>query len=89
VRQLAIKGRRLLAGRLARTIEANGWSPEEASAEYELPVVAVLEAQRYAAENAELVDAEETEERLAAGGEVTMDPPEPSRRRREPRAAVR
>lgn len=88
-RQLAIKGRRQLAGRLARTIETNGWSVERAAEEYELPVAAVLEAQRYASENLALIDAEETEERLAAGSTVPTDAPRPSPRRRASRAAVR
>ncbi|MDQ3688429.1 MAG: hypothetical protein M3406_00040 [Chloroflexota bacterium] len=63
-RQLAIKGRRLLAGRLARTIEANGWSADRAATEFDVPVAAVLEAQRYAAEDTDLLAAEEREERL-------------------------
>ncbi|MGH2429907.1 MAG: hypothetical protein ACRDGV_13685 [Candidatus Limnocylindria bacterium] len=88
-RQLAIKGRRLLAGRLARTIETNGWSTERAAKEYELPVAAVLEAQRYAAENVDLIDAEETEERIASGSAVTAEAPRPARRRRASRAVVR
>lgn len=65
-RQLWIKGRRLTAGDLARTIEIEGWTPEEAAAQYELPVEAVFEAQRYLSENRELVLAEERENALAA-----------------------
>lgn len=88
-RQLAIKGRRLLAGRLARTIETNGWSTERAAKEYELPVAAVLEAQRYAAENLELVAAEETEERLLVTSMLRTDAGPSLKRRRVTRAAVR
>ncbi|MGH2444961.1 MAG: hypothetical protein ACRDGD_02850, partial [Candidatus Limnocylindria bacterium] len=88
-RQLAIKGRRLLAGRLARTIETNGWSAERAAKEYDLPVAAVLEAQRYAAEHSDLIAAEEAEERLLANQTLSQrkhSPPKPSR---VTRAAVR
>ncbi|MGQ0607508.1 MAG: hypothetical protein ACT4OQ_03480 [Chloroflexota bacterium] len=88
-RQLSIKGRRLLAGRFARTVEANAWSPERAASEYELPVAAVLEAQRWAAENSELIAAEETEERLLARGMLSSAHDSSPKRRRAPRAAVR
>jgi len=65
-RQLWIKGRRLTAGDLARTMEIEDWSPERAAAEFDLPVDAIVEAQRYAAANRDLVEAEEREDRLAA-----------------------
>lgn len=66
--QLWIKGRRVTAGDLALTLEIEGWTPELAAAEYELPVEAVREAVRYLAENRELVIAEEEENRLAGAG---------------------
>lgn len=88
-RQLAIKGRRLLAGRLARTIESNGWSPERAAREYELPLAAVLEAQRYAAEHSDLVAAEEAEERLLAAQMMSKPGEPPPKPGRVARAAVR
>jgi uncharacterized protein (DUF433 family) len=65
-RQLWIKGRRLTAGDLARTMEIEGWSAERAADEFDLPVEAVEEAQRYIAANHDLVIAEEQENRIAA-----------------------
>lgn len=65
-RQLWIKGRRVTAGDLARTVEIEGWTPEMASTELGLPIEAVLEAQRYLAQNRELVEAEERENAFAA-----------------------
>jgi hypothetical protein len=65
-RQLWLKGRRITAGDLGRTTEIEGWSPEQAAAQFELPVEAVLEAQRYLALNRDLVVAEERENALAA-----------------------
>jgi uncharacterized protein (DUF433 family) len=69
-RQLWIKGRRLTAGDLARTIEIEDWAPAQAAVEYDLPLEAVLEAQRYAAANRALVLAEERENALAANEET-------------------
>lgn len=65
-RQLWIKGRRIAAGDLARTVEIEGWSPEQAADEFDLPVDAVEEAVRYLAESRDLVLAEERENLLAA-----------------------
>lgn len=63
--QLWIKGRRMTAGDLARTIEIEHWTPERSAAEFDLPLEAVLEAQRYLAANRDLVIAEERENALA------------------------
>lgn len=65
-RQLWLKGRRITAGDLARTLEIEGWTPERASAEFDLPLEAVLEAQRYAASSRDLILAEERENAIAA-----------------------
>ncbi|HET7676331.1 MAG TPA: hypothetical protein VFK38_00600 [Candidatus Limnocylindrales bacterium] len=65
-RQLWIKGRNLTAGDLARTIEIERWTPEEAAVEYELPLEAVIEAQRYAEAARDLIAAEEAENRIVA-----------------------
>jgi uncharacterized protein (DUF433 family) len=65
-RQLWIKGRRITAGDLARTVEIEGWTPERAASEFDLPLHAVLEAQRYAASHRDLVLDEEAENALAA-----------------------
>lgn len=66
-RQLWIKGRRIAAGDLARTVEIEGWDPQRAAQEYDLPVEAVLEAQQYLSQARQLVLAEEIENRIAAG----------------------
>lgn len=65
-RQLWIKGRRLTAGDLARTAEVEGWSAQRTADEYDLPLEAVEEAQRYLAANRDLVIAEERENALSA-----------------------
>jgi hypothetical protein len=67
-RQLWIKGRTIAAGDLARTAEINGWTAEETARQYELPVDAVLEAQRYAEITRDLILAEEAENRIVAQG---------------------
>jgi hypothetical protein len=65
-RQLWVKGRRITAGDLGRTVEIEGWSPEQAAAEFGLPVEAVLEALSYLSSHRDLVIAEEQENALAA-----------------------
>ena len=65
-RQLWLKGRSMTAGDFARTVEIEGWDPNTAAVEFDLPVEAVIEAQRYLAANRALVDAEERENRIAA-----------------------
>ena len=64
-RQLWIKGRTIAAGDLARTAEINGWTAAETARQYDLPVDAVLEAQRYAEVSRDLILAEEAENRMA------------------------
>jgi hypothetical protein len=56
----------LAAGDLARTAEIEGWNPEQAASQFDLPVDAVFEAQRYLSLNRDLVVAEERENALAA-----------------------
>ena len=65
-RQLWIKGRRIAAGDLARTMEIEGWDPQRAAAEFDLPLDAVIESQAYLQQARELVEAEEGENRLAS-----------------------
>ena len=65
-RQLWVKGRRVTAGDLARTVEIEGWALEQAAEEFGLPLEAIVEAQRYLAANRDLVIAEEQENALAA-----------------------
>ena len=69
-RQLWLKGRRMTAGDLARTIEIEAWTPERASTEYDLPLDAVVEAQRYAQAHRDLILAEERENAIAAQEEA-------------------
>ncbi len=68
-RQLWVKGRRIAAGDLARTIQIEGWTPDRAAEEFDLPLDAVLESQRYAAANPDLILAEERENAMAASEE--------------------
>ena len=65
-RQLWIKGRNIAAGDLAHTATIEGWTAEDAAREFDLPVEAVLEAQRYAEVARELIAAEEAENRIVA-----------------------
>jgi uncharacterized protein (DUF433 family) len=59
------------AGDLARTIEIEGWTVEQAAAEYDLPVEAVREAVQYLATHRDLVIAEERENAIAARDAAT------------------
>jgi hypothetical protein len=65
-RQLWVKGRNLTAGDLARTAAIEGWSPEQTAQQFDLPVEAVIEAQRYAETAGDLIAAEEAENRIVA-----------------------
>lgn len=62
-RQLSIKGRNMTVGQLVSTVRANRYTPEQASAELELPLAAILEALTYHAENQDLIELEASEER--------------------------
>jgi uncharacterized protein (DUF433 family) len=62
-RQLSLKGRNITVGQLLSTIRANKLSPEEASADLDLPVEAVREAIAYYEQNRGLIELEATEER--------------------------
>lgn len=65
-RQPWVKGRRVTAGDLARTVEIECWTLRQAATEYDLPAAAILEAQRYLASNRPLVIAEEQENAISA-----------------------
>ena len=65
-RQLWIKGRAIAAGDLARTAAIEGWTADETAREFDLPVDAVLEAQRYAEIARDLIAAEQAEDRIVA-----------------------
>ena len=58
------QGRNMTAGDLAKTIEIEHWTPEQAASEYSLPLQAVVEAQRYAEAERDLIAAEEAENRI-------------------------
>lgn len=62
-RQLSIKGRNMTVGQMVSTIRANGYTPEQASEDLNLPVAAVREALQYHSENRELISMEAAEER--------------------------
>ena len=66
-RQLWVKGRNLTAGDVARTALVEGWTPERTAEEFDLPAEAVVEAISYAEIAADLIAAEEAENRIAAG----------------------
>lgn len=65
-RQPFLKGTRIAAGDLARTIEIEDWTDDHAADEYGLPIEAVREAREYLVRHRELVLAEERENALAA-----------------------
>lgn len=74
-RRLSIKGRRLTAGQLAASTEANGDTIESAAEEFDLPREAVAEALDYVARNRQLVDAELAEEQRQTDPFVTARGP--------------
>lgn len=63
-RQLHLKGRNLTVRQLLGTVKANKLSPEQAARDLDLPVEAVEEALRYAADNKQLLDDEAAHERV-------------------------
>jgi uncharacterized protein (DUF433 family) len=79
-KQLYLKGRNMTVRRLVGGIKANGFTEEQAAANYHLPVEAVREALSYAEANAELLELEAAYERylLARGGKRRAPQPVPS-----------
>lgn len=74
-RQLEVKGRNLTVGQLIGTLRANRLSPEEASADLDLPLEAIQEALTYYEENQALIQLEAAEERRRlAGGGCALEP---------------
>jgi uncharacterized protein (DUF433 family) len=65
-RQLWVKGRNMTAGDLVRTASIEGWAPEEAAHQFDLPLDAVVEALRYTESARDLIAAEEAENRIVA-----------------------
>jgi uncharacterized protein (DUF433 family) len=76
-RQLSIKGRRMTAGQLVGSMEADGWSVDEAAREFDLDPLAVAEAVDYVSRNRELIDAEAAEERRQTEPYLTHRAPPP------------
>lgn len=75
-RQLWVKGRRMRAAQLVGHMNGNEWSAEETARQLDLPVDAVLEAQRYVEANVELIGAETIEEQRTAQRMATAHPRE-------------
>lgn len=75
-RQLWIKGRRMRAAEVVGHMKGNGWTAEETARQFDLPVEAVLESQRYVEANSELIEAETMEEQRVAQRAATLHPPE-------------
>lgn len=74
-KQLYLKGRNMRVGQLVYKMRANDLSPEEASADFHLPVAQIREAQVYYEINRDLIEQETAEERqrLQAAG-VSLEP---------------
>ena len=78
-RQKHLKGRKLLASVVWRSMLANDLSVEEAAEDWDLPVEAVREAVAWCEANRELIAAEAAEDRRAAvESGIRVEPP-PSR----------
>ena len=61
-KQLFVDGTRILASSVSESVSAEGWSDEEAAAQFRIPVEAVREAITYSYQEVGLID----QERLAA-----------------------
>lgn len=62
-RQLSISGRRLTVGQLLGQMRANGWDAEQTAAAFDVPLGAVLEAIDYGTRFADIISADDAEER--------------------------
>jgi hypothetical protein len=69
-RQLYVKGRRVSAFTIWSDLVANGMTPDQAAANWDLPVAAIEEAVRYCEANKPLLEmeAEEERQRVESGG---------------------
>jgi uncharacterized protein (DUF433 family) len=70
-KQLVFKGRRLSVGRFIGRMHAEQWTPEEAAAQFKLPVEAAYEALHYGARHRSLIEAEDAENVRAALGAIS------------------
>ena len=75
-RQLFLKGRNMAVVHLVYRMRAEGWTPEEAAEECELPLPQVQEALAYYLRHRQLIEQEQDEERryLESHG-LIIDPP--------------
>ncbi|HEX3464994.1 MAG TPA: hypothetical protein VHS78_13185 [Candidatus Elarobacter sp.] len=65
-RQLSFNGRRLTVGHFLGRMRAEDWTPEEAAADFDLPVEAAYEAVQYGERHASLIASEDAEDARAA-----------------------
>lgn len=65
-RQLTLKGRRITAGQLVATMDAENWSVDQAAIEFDVDPLAVAEAVDYVSRYRALINAEAVEERRQA-----------------------
>ena len=65
-RQLSFKGRRLTVGQFIGRMRTEKWTPEQAAAEFDLPVEAAYEAIEYGDQYSSLIEAEDAEDARAA-----------------------
>lgn len=74
-RQLWVRGRNMSVGQLVAWMRSNGFSPQEAAEDFDLPLAPVQEALAYYETHRDLVDAESREEKhyLQAQG-YTVEP---------------
>ena len=74
-KQLSIKGRRITAGQLVFSMEANGWTVDEVARQFDVDPLAAAEAADYVARNRQLVEAEAAEDRRSAESAATHHAP--------------
>ncbi|MGH7727704.1 MAG: hypothetical protein ACREM2_02770 [Vulcanimicrobiaceae bacterium] len=74
-KQLSIKGRRITAGQLVNSMEANGWTVATTADQFDLDPLAVAEAVDYVSRNRRLIDAESAEQRRRTEAFVTHHAP--------------
>jgi hypothetical protein len=79
-RQFSLRDRNMTVGQLMSVIRSNRLTPEQASADLDLPIEAIREALEYYEENRELIQREASEERqyLAERG-YALEPQDLSR----------
>jgi len=72
-RQPAFKGRRLTVGQFLHQMTVNGWTPEQAAREFDLPEQAAYEAMAYGERHRALIEMENAED-ARAGLEMAAAP---------------